>query len=166
MVPPTDVRTALTCRPGRTQGAYMERIVVGIDGSDTAQRALAWAVDEAKRRNAVLVVVHAWHVPYVGGYPVTASAYDPALIEEAARSVLADALAAEDTSELAAPPEPILVCGGAATTILDAAKGADLLVVGSRGLGGFGALLLGSVSHQVVHHASCPVVVVPPKDGG
>jgi nucleotide-binding universal stress UspA family protein len=58
----------------------------------------------------------------------------------------------------------ILVCGSAASVLLETAKGADLVVVGSRGLGGFAGLLLGSVSHHVAHHATCPVVIVPPVD--
>ncbi|MEQ1785767.1 MAG: universal stress protein [Acidimicrobiales bacterium] len=142
----------------------MERIVVGIDGSETSRRALRWAVEEARLRHASVEVVHAWHLPYVGGYPYTAGAFDPAPFEQAARETL-DAMVDEtDADGLAAPIERILHLGDAATGVLDAAQGADLVVVGSRGLGGFAGLLLGSVGHHVAHHAPCPVVIIPPED--
>ena len=139
------------------------RLVVGIDGSTAARQALRWAIAEARFRGAVLDVVHAWHPPYLGGHPYAVPAPDPDLYEGAARQVLHDAVAAEDTRGLAQPVEEILtLAGSAASALVEASKGADLVVVGSRGLGGFGELLLGSVSHQVAHHASCPVVIVPP----
>ncbi len=142
-----------------------ERVVVGIDGSDTAHRALQWAVTEADLRVRVpLEVIHAWHPLYVGGYPYTAAAYDPTAFEDAARFTLDSAMRSINTAKLPQPPDGILTKGSASSVILDAAKGADLVVLGSRGLGGFGALLLGSVSHQVAHHATCPVVVVPPEE--
>lgn len=140
----------------------MNRIVVGIDGSETARRALRWAAEEATLRDAALEVVHAWHMPYVGGYPyVPTATFDPTWFEDAARTTLDAACDSLDSTGLKHPLERILVSGGAATAILEAAKGACLVVVGSRGLGGFTGLLLGSVSHQVAHHASCPVVIVP-----
>jgi len=140
----------------------MERIVVGVDGSETSQHALRWALQEGRLRQAAVQVVHAWHEPYLGGHPTTGATFDPAIFEEGARRVLDSVLETADTSGLPAPPERVLVCGGGATAILGTAKGADLVVVGSRGLGGFAGLLLGSDSHQVTHHADCPVVVVPP----
>lgn len=139
----------------------MQRIVVGIDGSDGARRALRWALEEAVLRHAQVEVVHAWHLPYVSGDPFIATAFDPALYEDTARTLLDNAVDREDTSGLVAPPERTLVCGSAASALLQSAKAADLVVVGSRGLGGFTGLLLGSVSHQVAHHADCPAVVVP-----
>ena len=143
------------------EGATMERIVVGIDGSDTARHALRWAVEEARLRAASLEVIHAWHIPYVGGYPYSAAAFDPTTFEDAARATLDAAFDGIDTAGLAQPVDRILTSGGAASAILEAAKGADLVVLGSRGLGGFSGLLLGSVSHQVAHHATCPLVIVP-----
>jgi nucleotide-binding universal stress UspA family protein len=140
----------------------MERIVVGIDGSDAARHALAWAVEEARLRKASLEVVHAWHMPWVGGYPYTTATFDPTELENRARRTLEAAIDGVDTSELAHPIQRVLSTSGAASAVLEAAKGADLLVVGSRGLGGFSGLLLGSVSHHVAHHATCPVVIVPP----
>jgi nucleotide-binding universal stress UspA family protein len=74
---------------------------------------------------------------------------------------VADVLSAVDTTGLAQGIESHVVAGAPARALLDMATDADLVVVGSRGLGGFAGLLLGSVSQQVAHHASCPVVIVP-----
>ena len=138
----------------------MQRIVVGIDGSEPSRQALRWAADEARRREAILDVVHAWHMPYAGGYPYLAGYGDMALFEQDARYLLEHALA--DAGLTGAPwVEPLVVHDGAVRALLDSAKGADLLVVGSRGRGGFAGLLLGSVSHQVSLHAPCPVVIIP-----
>ena len=155
------IRGELAARPDTELGT--PRVVVGIDGSTGARNALRWAIADARLRGAVLDVVHAWHPPYLGGHPYAVPAPDPDLYEGAARQVLHEAVAAEDTHGLAQPVQEILtLAGSAASALLEASKGADLVVVGSRGLGGFGELLLGSVSHQVAHHATCPVVVVPP----
>ena len=138
----------------------MERIVVGVDGSDVALRALRWAADEARVRGATLEVVHAWELPSLVAPPFTGVSLEPGLFEDAGRSVLdaaVEAVGVDDGLKI----DPRLVRGGAARVILEAAEGADLVVIGSRGLGGFAGLLLGSVSHQVVHHATCPTVVVP-----
>ena len=138
----------------------MERIVVGVDGSEWSRRALEWAAVEARRRGAALEVVYAWHLPNAGGYPYLAGYADLDLFAEDARLVLDRALASVDLSGIP-KVEPILIQDGAARSLLDTAKGADLLVVGSRGRGGFAGLLLGSVSHHVATHASCPVVIIP-----
>jgi nucleotide-binding universal stress UspA family protein len=142
--------------------AEAPRIVVGVDASEGARRALQWAVAEAARRHARLEVLHGWHIPYVGagmwGPTITV---DPHEFEQVAREQLRHIVDSVDTSALAEPPIESMVNGGAAETLLTAGKDADLLVVGSRGLGGFSGLLLGSTSSQVVHHAPCPVVVVP-----
>ena len=138
----------------------MARIVVGVDGSGCSLRALQWAVDEARRRDATLDVVHAWHLPNAGVYPYFAGYMDLDLFESDGRQILDGALA-DAKVDSAVQVEPILVQAGAARALLDNAKGADLLVVGSRGRGGFAALLLGSVSHQVALHAPCPVVIIP-----
>jgi nucleotide-binding universal stress UspA family protein len=87
---------------------------------------------------------------------------DPADLEAQARRELDLVLAGVDESGLAGRIEPALVRDDPAKALLDAAKGADLLVVGSRGLGGAGDAALGSISHRVIREASCPVVVVPP----
>jgi nucleotide-binding universal stress UspA family protein len=138
----------------------MERIVVGIDGSETSRAALRWAMDEARQRKAAVEVVHAWHQPFAGGYAYMGE-IDLSTFEEDARRVLDAAVDEVDTTGVPSV-EPILVADPPTQALLDAAKGASLLVVGTRGRGGFAGLLLGSVGQQVVHHAACPVVVVPP----
>lgn len=139
----------------------MQRIVVGVDGSPASRKALAWAVDEAATRDAAVEVVHAWQTPFVGGYPYVVASFEPEEFEEGARALVDEMVDDLDTSRLPHPLAKVVVCDTAARALLDMAKGADLLVVGSRGRGGFTGLLLGSVSQQVVTHAPCPVVVVP-----
>jgi nucleotide-binding universal stress UspA family protein len=137
------------------------RIVVGIDGSELSTRALRWAIDEGRAHAATVEAVHAWHVPYA--VASTAAAVQPALFEDSARELLDRSVEAASGDVTDVRVERVLVGGSAADAILDAAKRADAVVVGSRGVGGFRGLLLGSVSHQVAHHAPCPVVVVPPE---
>ncbi len=141
-----------------------ECILVGVDGSSNARRALAWALDEARARNAPVRAVTAWNTApmaaFAGGVIL-----DIATFEDSARSILTNALAEADTTGLTEPIEPVLVAGGAAGAILDEAKDATLVVVGARGLGGLKSLLLGSVSHQVAHHAPCPVVIISGEQG-
>lgn len=138
----------------------MQRIVVGIDGSAGSARALRWALEEAGLRQARLQAVQAWHIPFTD-YGIYAPTVDPAIFETAGRQVLDEAVDAVDASALPAPIERLLVLGNPGSVLLEAAKGADLLVVGARGVGGFAGLLLGSVSQQVAHHSPCPVVIVP-----
>jgi nucleotide-binding universal stress UspA family protein len=140
-----------------TEGETMERIVVGVDGSDTARRALSWAVAEARLRGATLEVM-----PYIAGYPYAGVGFDPATFEKDAQTTLDSIVDGTDTSGVP-QVERTLAVGDAASALLSRAADADLVVVGSRGLGGFTGLLLGSVSHHVTHHATCPVVVVPPE---
>lgn len=138
----------------------MERIVVGLDGSEAASAALAFAVTEARLRGAQVDAVIAWHEPYVAP-TMTPVVADPAVFEESAERVLDRALEGIDQSAEPVKVERRVVHGAAASVLLEAAEGASLLVVGSRGRGGFAGLLLGSVSQQVVHHATCPVVIIP-----
>jgi nucleotide-binding universal stress UspA family protein len=145
-----------------TQSETMvQRIVVGVDGSETGRKALGWAAEEARLRGAVLEVVHAWHIPYAGGYPYAQGTLDSGTVEEGAQATLDLEVDSVDQASLAHPVKRTLSADGAASALLDASKGADLVVVGSRGRGGFTGLLLGSVGHQVAHHATCPAVVVP-----
>lgn len=138
------------------------QIVVGVDGSESSRKALEWAVAEARLRKDNLTVLHAWSfvVPVPGPYP--ASGVSPEALEQMAQALLDQSVAAVDATGV--DIEKRLVAGGAADSLRNEAKGADLLVVGSRGHGGFAGLLLGSVSSQVTHHAPCPVVVVPASD--
>jgi nucleotide-binding universal stress UspA family protein len=147
-------------RPTTRAGDRPRRIVVGVDGSDASHRALQWAVDEARLRSASLCVVHAWSVAPVA-LPFVV---DMTGVEEAAKAILDRSLESVDTSDLDPQISRQLTLGGAGPALLDAAEDADLVVVGSRGLGGFKELLLGSVSHRLALHARCPVVVIPEGD--
>jgi nucleotide-binding universal stress UspA family protein len=145
------------------------RIFVGVDGSEHARQALRWAVDEARLREWVVIAVHAHSIPpmLVAPAPGLAAAPPPdaALLqqlEESAEKLLADEIRQVDTDDVTI--EARVVSGSAADALLQAAAEGDLLVVGSRGHGGFRGLLLGSVSQQVAHHAPCPVVIVPPAE--
>lgn len=138
------------------------RLVVGVDGSDGGSTALHWALAEAELRRADLDVVHVWTAPFVYG-PLGMYGYplDPAEFEQAAKELVTRLLEDAGVADRAGV-RPLVVEGRAASVLLEAARDADLLIVGSRGLGGFAGLALGSISQQCVHHAPCPVVVVPP----
>jgi nucleotide-binding universal stress UspA family protein len=138
--------------------ANVGRIAVGVDGSACAELAVAWAIDEALRCEAELILVHGWTYPYQG--PRTS-------ITEARDDMKLDAMRTlEACAHLVRDHAPTLRCHSIiseespAKAIIDAAREADLLVVGSRGHGGFAALLLGSVSRTVLQHSPVPVVVV------
>jgi nucleotide-binding universal stress UspA family protein len=137
------------------------RIVVGVDGSESARRALQWAVAEARRREASVDVVHGWQVPFAVPSPLAGLPLDDDFLEKEARAELDRIIEGAGEVDQPVPVEGLLVRGGAARAVLDAAQGADLVVLGTRGLGGFRGLLLGSVTHQVAHHVGCPMVVVP-----
>lgn len=134
------------------------RVVVGVDGSEPARRALLWAAEEARLRDADLEVLHAWQHPTTT-FGLVLPADDREAAEAHARHVLDVAVEAVTGTGVAA--EPILVDAPSARALIETSAGAALVVVGSRGRGGFAGLLLGSVSGQVMHHARCPVVVVP-----
>jgi nucleotide-binding universal stress UspA family protein len=136
--------------------AGARRIVVGVDGSAGSRRAVRRAADEARAHGASLEVVTAWNMLD----QVTATEFDPNYGEGRARADLQEIVAAELGDD--GPPASLRIENDLpARALLSAAEGAWLLVVGSRGLGGFKGLLLGSVSQQVAHHAPCPVLIVP-----
>jgi nucleotide-binding universal stress UspA family protein len=141
----------------------METIVVGVDGSNGAHEALKFAAREAGLRKARLQIVSAWEIPpavYAGGFAPTLDQNTIDGFGEGARKIVQEAIAQAKELEPGIEVDGGVAEGQAAEILLNEAKNADLVVVGNRGLGGFGSLLLGSVSHQVVQHALCPVTVV------
>ena len=166
-----------TVRPGalptddRPSGGA--RIVVGVDGSDGARSALVWALAEAARRGAQLVVVSAFPVDYywTDAYLVDPNRLDAvradtdtrtrAMVDEARRNPAVTAVTGADSVEV----QVAVVAGAAAEHLVNAAEDADLLVVGSRGRSGVRSTLLGSVALHCTTHARCPVVVVHPLSG-
>jgi nucleotide-binding universal stress UspA family protein len=144
--------------------AEIKLVVVGVDGSDHSRKALEWAYDEAAHHGASLTVVTTWHPPAM---PMTPP-YGSLPPEDYASQPRRDALALLEnfTSELV-PKDPAVDIRTSieegknpAKVLIERSKEADLLVVGSRGHGGFAGMLLGSVSHHVVAHSACPVIVV------
>ncbi len=139
------------------------RIVVGVEGSGGARAALQWAIEEARLRHAVVEVVTAYLPTYVPAAPDFGFVpLDPVdLVDEIRKmqSEVIDTVTADlDTSGVEI--RRTLCKGRAADMLIHASEGADLLVVGDRGRGGFRGLLLGSVSHQCAQHAMCPVVII------
>jgi nucleotide-binding universal stress UspA family protein len=142
----------------------MDRIVVGIDGSEQSKGALRYAVEEGRVHGAPVVAVLAWDAPVPPADATIAPPVDfPALLAEAqaeAEGLLEDVVAEVVGADAdGVRVERRAIEGPPAAVLLDAAGVADLLVVGSRGRGGFARLLLGSVSEQVAHHAPCPVLI-------
>ncbi len=130
-------------------------IVIGVDGSENCNTALLWAVDEALVHNGEITAVFAWQMPFIG----IPGAFDRDEMEDLSKKFL------EETIALVVPEAPVPITklvaqGDVSASLIEAAKGADLLVLGSRGHGGFAGLKLGSVSHECVEHATCPVVII------
>ena len=140
----------------------MEKIVVGIDGSEASKNALRWAVEDARVRGAEVIALHAYEepMPALDAGPATpldlpglvTEFYEGALkfVTEVVSEVVGNA-ATVDVAPIAVEEEP-------AKALLDAARDADLLVVGSHGHGVSG-VLLGSVSLECAQHAACPVLI-------
>jgi len=138
-------------------GGSPHKIVVGVDGSVPSKAALAWATSEARMRGAVVEAVIAWETPTTFGYPVLVTSVD---WEQLATQVMDDAVGAVADSEGPVEITTKVLKGNAAEVLLEQSAGADLLVVGNRGHGGFVEALLGSTGQLCVHHATCPVVVI------
>jgi nucleotide-binding universal stress UspA family protein len=144
----------------------MSGIIVGVDGSGHSQRALEWAMKEAAIRHTPLTVltVHEAVKGYYGGIAMYPD--DPARTEQAREAAQAETdkvLAGLDGPR----PESITVKavhGFPVEELLSASQDADMIVLGSRGAGGFTRLMMGSVAGQVVQHAQCPVLIVPPEN--
>lgn len=133
------------------------RIVVGVDGSEPSKAALRWATRQAVLTGGVVEAVTAWQYPAWYGAGPIAAGFDFA---DNATKILTQAIDDAFGSDRPVGIRPRVVYGHPASVLLDAAHGADLLVVGNRGHGGFTEALLGSVSQHVVQHAECPVVVI------
>jgi nucleotide-binding universal stress UspA family protein len=132
-------------------------VVVGIDGSEGSNRALEWAAAEAARTGAVLEA----HTSYDPGYVFVT----PQEVQHALQQVLDEAVNRIADRNPGLTFKGMTHEGSAAKFLIEASRGADLLVVGSRGLGGFTGLLLGSVGYQCSLHAHCPIVIVRPPEG-
>lgn len=143
------------------------RIVTGVDGSPSSVAALRWAVGQARLTHGTVDAVIAWQIPAsMAGYGwVPVAVANGSDLESVARRILDEAI-----SQATGPDDPPVrgrvVQGLPVRVLLDASDDANLLVVGSRGHGGFAGALLGSVSQHCVHHARCPVVVVRGERAG
>jgi nucleotide-binding universal stress UspA family protein len=157
----------------------MGKIVVGVDGSAGSDAALRWALAEASLRGSNLRVIHVYQAPQLplaeGGVAPAGGMGLPVLTENAdelrraaeaeAKNVIEGALHRTGGDSLRGVEiDREALAGPAAQTLIDSARGAELLVVGSRGRGGFLGLLLGSVSQQCAQHPPCPVVILPPPE--
>jgi nucleotide-binding universal stress UspA family protein len=130
-------------------------IVVGIDGSPESLKATDWAVGQARATGGTLELMIVWARPMSYGLPLVVGGYNP---EQEARNIVEKA--ASDIDLPAAQLRTSVVNGAPAVVLVERSNSVDLLVLGSRGHGGFTEMLLGSVSDHCVHHANCPVVIV------
>jgi nucleotide-binding universal stress UspA family protein len=142
------------------------RIVAGVDGSPSSMSALRWAIGQAVLTGAAVDAVIAWTYPALdGGYGWAAAGAGPDFdFKDVAAKILTEAVSGTLDSASDVCVRTQVTEGIPAQVLLDACDGADLLVVGSRGHGGFTEALLGSVSQHCVHHAHCPVVVIRGQD--
>jgi nucleotide-binding universal stress UspA family protein len=136
-------------------------VVVGVDGSRSSRVALAWAADQAALLQAELVAVAAWEpsiLPPAGNPSVPET--DASNSSQRAREELLSVITQELGEDPPVPVQPVVKRGHAAEVLIELSANADLLVVGTRGHGGFAGLVLGSVSQHVAAYARCPVTVV------
>ena len=142
--------------------AEWKRIVAGVDGSDGSRAALQWAFEEAREHGSELLLISVWTpspaeiAPPFGSFPWGTNVDLTEAAEQALQELLQGVMGEQDDVKV----KTQVVSGNAAKVLIDSSQDADLLVVGSRGHGGFAGMLLGSVSQHVAAHASCPVVVV------
>lgn len=135
------------------------RIVVGVDGTGQSLRALVFALNEARLRSGTVVAVIVWHEPHSAHS--LAAAIDPKTFADSATATLERALWDVRVDEWAVPLERHVIRGAPGDVLLQVAVDAALLTIGSSGRSGLTGVLRGSVAQQLVHHATCPVVVVP-----
>lgn len=133
------------------------QVVVGVDGSAVSMEAVRFAFEEAAFREARVIAVSAWQPPH----PRDLALEDAEDAEDEVRRILAESTAGWQEKYPQVDIRHAVVRGHPVRVLSDAAQWAVLLVAGSRGLGGFSGLLLGSVSQGLMHHAPCPVVIVP-----
>jgi nucleotide-binding universal stress UspA family protein len=143
----------------------MSGIVVGVDGSPNAERALEWAMGHAAALQVPLIALAVHEVPksYWGGIPVVGPADDVVL---ARLRQAAEEMTQRVAAGLAVQPPSVqvrAVSGFVVKEIVDASQDADLVVIGPRGGHGFARLIMGSVSAEVIEQSKCPVVIVPPQ---
>ncbi len=130
------------------------RVIVGVDGSNASKRALRWAADYAVATGAHIEAIAVWEMPATYGWVSSAVDEPPtAAAQRGLETVVAEVVGTTPHVE------QTIARGHAAHALVEASKRADLLVLGSRGMGGFKGMLIGSVSHYCVQHADCPVVV-------
>jgi nucleotide-binding universal stress UspA family protein len=145
-------------------GASVPRVVVGIDGSPTSERAIGYAFAQASSRGLGLTVVHAWWMEFVEGVITSTSSEEQwERMGQEQRVLVSEALAGWREKYPDVNVREHVVRSLPAEALVGESAGAELVVVGSRGRGGFAGLLLGSVSHSVMQHAHCPVAVVRPR---
>jgi nucleotide-binding universal stress UspA family protein len=137
-------------------------VLLGVDGSPASEPAVGFAFEEAALRGATLTALHAWTQPVRAERgEVLPLVYDVADVEDEEQRILAEALAGWRDKYPDVVVQRMLIHGQTRPSIIEATGRAQLVVVGSRGRGGFAGLLLGSVSQAVLHHAACPVAVIP-----
>jgi nucleotide-binding universal stress UspA family protein len=136
------------------------RIVVGVDGSEPSKAALRWGIRQARLVGGVVDAVIAWRYP--ASYAWTPEVGAAERLRDAAATTLDKTLAEFAGVDESVPVRPVVGQGHPAQVLIDAAVGAELLVVGNRGHTTFAGALIGPISERCVHHAGCPVVVVRP----
>jgi nucleotide-binding universal stress UspA family protein len=146
---------------------WIEKIVVGFDGSEAAEGALRWALEEAGLQRARVVAVYAWQVPaepielQPGSHPDFLSLL--AELQAHGEELVRNGVSRVTGADRSVAVDAVAIEGPAAQVLIDAAADADLLAVGSRGRGALAGLLLGSVSRECASRAPCPVLVHRPR---
>jgi nucleotide-binding universal stress UspA family protein len=136
-------------------------VIVGVDGSPGSMEALEAAFEAAAKRNTELIAIRAFELPMVwGGYGVSPEYMDPVKLEAEHREHLANDLAAWRDKYPDVPVKTVVARGSAADVLIGVSKSAQLVVIGTRGHGGFAGLLLGSVGQHLMHHCESPVLIV------
>ena len=143
----------------------MAGVLVGVDGSDHSHRALSWALKQAAQQNVPLTVLAVRPGPvrpatgiYWGAHAYPEDSHNPEVERNAVQRFVGEA--EKEIGEQVPEVTVNVVTGDPAEELINASRDADMVVVGSRGSGGFARLLMGSVSSKVTHHAACPVVVI------